>query len=53
MWYTYFFFRSVIQSNEGRTDLEIHDPSEMTTSKMHRDHNYTGLHLHANYIEFS
>ena len=32
-------------------DLQIVDRSEMTTAKMHRDHNYTGLDLHATYAK--
>ena len=51
-WYTYCFFRCVVQSNETSADLQIVDPSEVTTPKMPRDQKYTGLDLHATYIEF-
>ena len=42
----------IVQSNEACTDLYVVDPSEMTTPKMHRDQNDTGLDLHETYIEF-
>ena len=48
-----FFFQSGVQSNEACTDLQIVDPSEMTTPKMHCDQNDTGLDLHATYIILS
>ena len=48
----YCFFRSVVQSNEACIDLQIVDPSEVTTPKMHRDQNYTGLDLQTSYIKF-
>ena len=51
-YYSYCFFRSVVQSNEACIDLQIVDTSEKTTPKMHRDNNYTGLDLHVIYIEF-
>ena len=44
-WYTYCFFRSVVQSKEAFIDLQRVDTSEMTTPKMHRDKKYTGLDL--------